>query len=473
MKKNELLEGPILSSLLKLAVPIMIANLLQAAYQLVDAFWVGRLGGDAVAAVSISTPVIFLTIALGTGLAIAGSILIAQYFGAGNQKMVNHVAAQTLSMVIIVSVFLSIIGYILSPYFLYLLKVEPAVYVDALGFMRVAFVGLVFSFGFMIFQSIMRGVGRVTLPVYIVLGTVILNFALDPLFIYGWKFIPALGVKGAALATLFTQLLAIIIGFAILFRGKHGIHLRIADFKPDYKHIKRAFEIGFPSSIEQSMRALGMMAITFLIVRFGTLTVASYGAGSNLIQLILIPALGLSMAIATLVGQNIGAGNINRAAEISKLGAYLGFGLLTGLGIIAFIFAPYLIAFFVPNDQAVIEGGTELLRITCLSWGFLGIQLCLTGVFRAVGNTKLPMILTLVSQWVIQFPLAFILSHNTSLGKIGIWWAFPIASVVTALITIVIYAKGDWKKERLTGKTNKLIDKVESEIVKEGFDISK
>jgi len=221
------------------------------------------------------------------------------------------------------------------------------------------------------------------------------------------------------------------------------------------------------------MRALGMMAITFLIVRFGTLTVASYGAGSNLIQLILIPALGLSMAIATLVGQNIGAGNVDRAAEISKLGAYLGFGLLTGLGIIAFIFAPYLIAFFVPNDQAVIEGGTELLRITCLSWGFLGIQLCLTGVFRAVGNTKLPMILTLVSQWVIQFPLAFILSHNTSLGKIGIWWAFPIASVVTALITIVIYAKGDWKKERLTGKTNKLIDKVESEIVKEGFDISK
>lgn len=159
-------------------------------------------------------------------------------------------------------------------------------------------------------------------------------------------------------------------------------------------------------------------------MRFGTTTVASYGAGSNLIQLILIPALGLSMAIATLVGQNIGAGNIERAGEISKLGAYLGFGLLTGLGIIAFIFAPYLIAFFVPRDQAVIEGGTELLRITCLSWGFLGLQLCLTGVFRAVGNTKLPMILTLVSQWVIQFPLAFILSHNTSLGKHGIWWAF-------------------------------------------------
>jgi len=470
MNKKELLEGPILSSLLKLAVPIMIANLLQAAYQLVDAFWVGRLGGDAVAAVSVSTPVIFLTIALGTGLAIAGSILIAQYFGAGQQEMVNHVAAQTLLMVITVSVVLSIVGYWLSPYFLKVLNVTPQVYSDALGFMRVAFIGLVFSFSFMIFQSVMRGVGRVTLPVYIVLGTVILNFALDPLFIFGWNFIPAMGVKGAALATLFTQSLAIIIGFFILFRGKHGIHLQLKDFKPDYKHIKKAFKIGFPSSIEQSMRAIGMMAITFLIVHFGTTTVASYGAGSNLIQLILIPALGLSMAIATLVGQNIGAGNIARAAQIGKLGGYLGFGLLSGLGIIAYIFAPYLIAFFVPNDPEVIKGGTELLRITCLSWGFLGLQLCLMGVFRAVGNTTLPMILTLVSQWVIQFPLAYILSHNTSLGKVGIWWAFPISSVVTGLITLIIYAKGDWKKERLTGKTNKLIDKVEKEIVKEGFE---
>lgn len=353
---------------------------------------------------------------------------------------------------------------------MHVLNVTPEVYKDALGFMRVAFIGLVFSFSFMIFQSVMRGVGRVTLPVYIVLGTVILNFALDPLFIFGWNFIPAMGVKGAALATLSTQSLAIIIGFFILFRGKHGIHLQLKDFKPDYKHIKKAFKIGFPSSIEQSMRAIGMMAITFLIVHFGTTTVASYGAGSNLIQLILIPALGLSMAIATLVGQNIGAGNIARAAQIGKLGGYLGFGLLSGLGIIAYAFAPYLIAFFVPNDPAVIEGGTELLRITCLSWGFLGLQLCLTGVFRAVGNTTLPMILTLVSQWVIQFPLAYILSHNTSLGKVGIWWAFPISSVVTGLITLIIYAKGDWKKERLTGKTNKLINKVEKEIVKEGFE---
>lgn len=468
-----LLEGPILASLLKLAIPIMVANILQAAYQLVDAFWVGRLGGTAVAAVSVSTPVIFLTMALGIGLAIAGSILIAQYFGAGNQKMVNHVAAQTLLMVVSVSVILSIIGYLLSPLFLKSLKVANNVYDGALGFMQISFIGLVFNFSFMVFQSVMRGVGRAVLPVFIVLGTVILNFALDPLFIFGWHFIPALGVKGAAMATISTQSLALIIGFIILFRGKHDIHLHLSDFKPDLVHIKRAFKIGFPSSIEQSMRAIGMTAMTFLIVRFGTNTVAAYGAGSNLIQLIMIPALGLSMAISTLVGQNIGAGNMQRAISIAKLGALLGFALLTVFSLIAYMFAPHIIAFFVPGDVAVIKSGAIFLRTVCISWGFLGLQLCLIGVLRATGNTIIPMILALISQWVLQFPIAYILSHYTLMAEKGIWLAFPVSIIITAVITIAIYAKGDWKKNQMIGKDSKLINKAEEEIMTDGIEVAK
>ena len=183
---NELLEGPVLKSLLKLAVPIIIANLLQAAYQLVDAFWVGRLGGAAVAAVSVSTPVVFLSMALGTGFSLAGSILIAQYFGARNFATVNHIAAQTLLLIVSISVVLGAIGYAFSPHFLRLLKVAPEVYDGALGFLRISFIGLVFNFSFFVFQSIMRGIGNPTLPVYIVLGTVALNFVIDPLFIYGW-----------------------------------------------------------------------------------------------------------------------------------------------------------------------------------------------------------------------------------------------------------------------------------------------
>jgi putative MATE family efflux protein len=463
--RNALLEGQILKSLLKLAIPIVLANILQAGYQLVDAFWVGRIGGYAVAAVSVSTPVMFLTLALGTGLSIAGSILIAQYFGAGNHKMVSHVAAQTLLMVIIVSIILGATAYALAPTFLHLLKVDPNVYRGALGFMRVSFIGLVFNFSFFVFQSIMRGIGNATIPVYIVLGTVILNFALDPLFIYGWGPIPALGVMGAAVATLSTQSIAAIIGFIILFKGKYGIHIRRKDFIPDWQHIKKAFVIGFPASIEQSMRALGLTMMTFLIASFGTVTVASYGAGSNMLQVVLIPALGLSMAISTLAGQNIGARNIARAAQIGKLGATLGFGILTALGIIFYFAAPYLIAFFVPDDPAVIKGGATFLRTMCLSWGFLGMQLSLTGVLRASGNMVLVMVLTLISQWVLQFPLAYVLSHKTSLGERGIWYAFPTSNVIIALITLGIYARGEWKNKRLTND-DILTEKVNEEAVK-------
>lgn len=183
-KSAQLLEGPILKSLITLSAPIVLANILQTAYQLTDAFWVGRLGGAAVASVSVSFPIIFLSIAIGAGLAVAGSTLIAQYVGAKKEGMVNHVAAQTFLMVIVTSVILGTIGYFLTPSILRLMGVAPEVYDHALGFMRVSFIGLVFTFGFAMFQSIMRGIGQVTMPMYIVLGTVLLNFILDPLLIF-------------------------------------------------------------------------------------------------------------------------------------------------------------------------------------------------------------------------------------------------------------------------------------------------
>jgi putative MATE family efflux protein len=465
--KASLLEGPIVRSLFALAIPIVIANILQAGYQLIDAFWVGRLGGDAVAAVSVSTPIMFLTIGLGAGLAIAGSTLVAQYFGARNQDMVDHVAAQTLVMVLIVSIVLGTAGYIAVPTILRLMGVTPEVFRGAVGFMRVSFVGIVFNFFFFMFQSLMRGVGEAKLPVYIVFGTVVLNFILDPLFIFGWGPVPAMGVMGAAVATVGTQSIAAIIGLVVLLGGKYGIHLAWRDFIPDGAYVKRAFFLGLPASIEQSARALGLTVLTFLITSFGTLTVAAYGVGSTVLQVVMIPAMGLSMAVSALVGQNIGAGNIDRAARIGRLGSWLGFAILTALGGIAFVTAPQVVAFFVPNDAGVIAGGATYLRIMSLSWGLIGAQFCMTGVLRASGNMMTTMMLTLVSQWVLQFPLAYVLSKHTTLGANGIWWAFPVSNVLIALITAGIFAKGDWKRKRLVGPEDLLTEQVSAEILAE------
>src|SRR4249919_2538158 len=185
-RRHLFLEGSITRALTVLAIPIIFGNIAQTGYQLTDAFWVGRLGASAVAAVAVSFPVTFLVIAMGSGLAMAGAVLTAQYMGAGRQDMVNHVAAQTMIMVALTSFVLGTLGYILSPHLLRLLGVAPDVYAGALAFMRVSFIGIIFVFVYAMFQSLMRGVGQTRVPLAIVFGTVLLNFLLDPLFIFGW-----------------------------------------------------------------------------------------------------------------------------------------------------------------------------------------------------------------------------------------------------------------------------------------------
>jgi putative MATE family efflux protein len=465
LPRNRLLEGPILRSLLTLAIPIVTANALQSAYQLIDAFWVGRLGGAAVAAVSVSFPPMFLMFAIGGGLSMAGSTLIAQYVGARNERMVSHVAGQTLLMVALASLVLGAGGFLVAPALLRLMGVAPDVYAGALGFMRVSFAGLIFSFTYFVFQSIMRGIGRPNLPVYIALGTVFLNFVLDPLLIFGWGPVPGFGVMGAAIATFICQAISAIIGIVVLRLGLHGIHVRRGDFFPDPAYMKRAFLLGLPASIEVSARAAALIVMSFLITSFGTLALAAYGVASNVLQVVMIPAMGLSMAVSTLVGQNIGARNIERAAAIGRLGAVLGFAGLEAFGLLVFLFPRTIVAFFVPDDAAVIAAGAEFLRIGALAWGFLGMQFALTGVLRASGNMVVTMVLTLASQWVLQFPLAYVLSKHTALGVLGIWWAFPATNVAIALVTFAVCARGDWKKKRLLDDEEVLTAKVGDEIL--------
>ncbi len=463
------LSGPIHKALVQLAIPIILGNLLQTGYQLTDAFWVGRLGAAAVAAVSVSFPVTFLVIALGAGLAIAGATLSAQYTGAGRQDMVNHVAGQTMIMVMITSVILGALGYFLSPYFLRLLGVEPDVYAGALGFMRISFIGIIFVFMYAMFQALMRGIGQTKAPLLIVLGTVILNFMLDPLFIFGFGPLAPQGVRGAALATLFTQGLAALLGIIIFMRGRHGIKLSWHALIPDLSYIKRAFFLGFPGSIELSTRGLGLIVMSFLVASFGTITIAAYGVGANIIQVITIPAMGLSMAVSTLVGQNIGAGNIERASRITLLGALVGFGVLSIVGFIAFFLAPLLVGFFVPGDTRVIAEGANFLRIMALAWGGIGIQLCIVSAFRASGNMLNAMVIALVSQWMIQFPLAYVLSKHTALYAHGLWWSFPITNILVAIISLCWFLRGSWKTTRLTEEEKETIKVSQDAIIEEGI----
>jgi Na+-driven multidrug efflux pump len=178
-------------------------------------------------------------------------------------------------------------------------------------------------------------------------------------------------------------------------------------------------------------------------------TTASYGVGTNVLNFVVIPAMGFSMATSTLVGQNIGAGNIQRAEQVARLAASISFGTLTFVGIICFAFANHIAAIFVPREPRVIHEASVFIRTVSWSFGFVGLQFALMGVLRASGNMMTAMIISLVSQWCLQFPLAFVLSQHTHLHAHGLWWAFPAANVSIALISGAIFARGDWKRRRL------------------------
>ncbi len=453
-----LTQGSISLAILRLSFPIIIANVLQTAYQVVDTFWVGRLSAEAVAAVSFCFPISFLLIALGGGLPIAGTVLLAQYTGRGDQESTNHVAAQTLLMVFLISLVLAAIGYFMAVPMMRLMGAAPDVLPDAVRFFQIAVLGFIFVFAFFAYQALMRGRGIVYPPMMIVFVTVLINFALDPLLIFGWGPFPKMGVAGSALATLCTQALAAAIGLTLMVRGRHGIHLRLRDLPPDFELMRRIFHIGFPSSIEQSTQALGMTVMTMLVAGFGTTPVAAYGIGVRVMSCALVPAIGLSVATSALVGQNIGANQLQRAERTNAISCTLAFVILSFAGLLAFYGAPAIALFFIPQGGEVIGESTVFIRAIALTFGFIGLQQVLTGSLRGAGDTVAPMVLAMISLWVLRFPLAYVLSARTALHIRGIWYAFPVTTVLSAAMAGYWYKWGGWRDKRiLDGEMTELV----------------
>jgi putative MATE family efflux protein len=449
-KRHELYtRGPILRALFILAVPIIIGNFLQTAYQITDIFWVGSLGKEAVAAVSICFPIIFLIMTFSGGIGLAGGVLVSQYKGRQEHKKVDFISGQTLFLAFVISLFSSILGYIFAPQIMGIFGTEEIVFYNALSYIRVSFLGMVFVFGYMVYQSLSRAVGETKAPVFIIFATVLLNFFLDPLFIYGWKFFPAMGVAGAATATLITQMIALIVGMVILLRGKTGIHLKLEYFKPNFEQIKKIMFLGVPISLEQSSRAVGFILINLIVASFGTIALASYGIGSQMISLIIIPALSIAIANSTLVGHNIGAGKIKRAEQVVKISVAFGFVLLTAVGILFFIFANNIVSIFINSkDIEVIKEGALFLRIVSLSFGFIAVQMSILGSLRGAGNVKSTFFIA-SSTVAFQVVSAFLISKYFLKNQIGVWYAFPLSNIFGALLAYFVFFRGKWKEKEV------------------------
>ncbi len=468
-EKNNLVHGPVLQSLITISLPIIGANFLHTAYQLTDTFWVGRLGAAAIAAVSISFPVIFLIVSLGGGLSIAGTILVAQYKGKNDIKAVNHITAQTFFAVFVISAVLACVGFFGSPGIIKLMGAEKEVFTDAVSYMKISFAGTIFMFAFMVFQSLMRGVGDVKTPMYIILATVLLNLVIDPLFIMGYGFVPAFGVSGAAIATIICQGISAVTGIWLMVKKKRQIQLHLKGFRPDFPLIKKMFVLGIPASIEHSTVALGMNLLIFLVTGFGTTVLAAYGIGHRISSFVVIPTIGLSMATSTLVGQNMGAGKIKRAERIVRVAVSLGFAILTLMGILMFLFAGQIAATFIPGEPETMRMSAQFIRIMALTFGFMAVHHVINGAFIGSGNTHISMMLSIISLWMLRFPLAYILSRHTGLKEVGIWIAFPLTNILTAFITALWFLRGTWQKRRITEEIKLVTETTSETIIEEGL----
>jgi putative MATE family efflux protein len=460
-QKEGLTPVSVLKALNSLSWPIVLSNAFLTSHQIVNMFWVGRLDAGAVAAVSVSFPMLYLLTSLGGGLSVAGSVLVAQYFGARNTAMVSHSAAQTVLTVLVVSAVLSVVGVMTVRPILHLMRIGPDIFEESEGYLKVSFLSIGFIFSFEMFQSILRGIGEVKVPLRVIALSVGLNLGLDPLFIFGWGPLPAGGVVGAAYATLVTYGLAAAVLLAVLQGNRYPVQLRLTDLLPDFQLIRRLLVLGLPASIEQSMDALGSMVITAMVSGFGTVAIAAYGIGFRVLIIILIPAVGLSIAASTLVGHNIGASNLVRAKETAIKGAWYSFLLLSAAGVMCLWCAERLVGMFVPHDSELIEEGATVVRCMAVSFGFFGAQLTLMGALRGAGDTVVPMVLTFVAVWIVQIPTAYLLACYTPLAERGLWYSFPISAAVATALALIRLKTIDWNHlaRRTLGDSSRRIAK--------------
>jgi putative MATE family efflux protein len=458
----ELTEGGILKPLVYLSLPIVITNLLQTAYNLADTFWLGRYSTEALAAISFGFPMVFLLISLGMGLSVAGSVLVAQHTGAGETEQAEYAASQTVTFAFIGSLILGVGSYPFVEGFLAFLGASPEVLPGATAYMEVIALGLPFMFGFFVFIALMRGAGDTITPMVVMFGTVVINVILDPFLINGWAIgpvaFPELGIEGAAIATIFSRSLAMVVGLGIMLSGSRGIQINLVDMKPDFQYLRKILKIGVPASIEGTGRALSINALLIVVGLFSTSVVAAFGIGTRVLSVIFLPAIAVARGVETMSGQNIGAGNYDRAETANYLAAKGLFAILGVVGVLIFLVPTPIVDVFT-DDPAVLDEGATLLRYVSLSFGFTGIMRAFVGGFRGAGKTLVAAAISIMTLAGIRLPVAYIASQfrlsipyaDLVFGVRGIWTAFFVSNVAGALIAWLWFRRGTWREGDVRG----------------------
>lgn len=441
-KRMDLTEGPIFRNLIRLSLPIIFGMLMFTLYLLIDLFFVGRLGPDAVAAVSISGNAFFVHLGLSYILGTGGMALIAQAFGRKDFDHASKVFKQSLVISIYVGILGSLIGFAIARPYIEFFGGTGQSLKWGVEYFQIFAVSLFFVLLLHVIGYCYRGMGDTKTPMYIILQSIILNIVLDPILIFGLLGFPRLGVRGAAIASLVSQLYALCIYVYLIFIRKHHLDIH-GPWRLDLKIMKKSLAIGLPSGLTYFLLAFNMLITYRVIGAYGTQAVASLGIGFRILQSIYLPSVAVSSAMAAMIGQNFGANQHHRITKTLWAGWALCSGFMLSGTMLCQGMPSQLISIFT-NDEGVIHYGIIYLTIFSLGTAVVGTIMAYAAAFQGLGKTY-PTLIGAVIDNALFASLVFTLPGFFGWGIRAVWWIKLFTAAIEMVIIVV------WLKKELQG----------------------
>lgn len=439
--KNDFTTGPILKPLIIFSAPIMLANLLQTSFQIVDSLWVGNiLGAEALGAVAIATTILVTILSFILGLNNAALTILSQQHGRKDDEGLKRYLNAFIVIMTVMSVVFAVIGYIFAESLLGIIGTPDAILDMTASYLQISLLGMFFLFGYNFINTVFRALGDSKTPLRIVFIAVTLNAVLSPLFMIVFD----LGIQGAALATVGSQTIA------FLYSVYLAVKRKLVPFKmpsiPARYEVGLILKLGIPAGLQMGVIHAGIAAILSVVTQFGADSVAGFSAAQRLDSLIMLPAMALGTAVNAMAGQNIGIQQWSRVKQIARYAALYNFGLMLSIAAVVIIFAEAGIRMFI-QDEAAVEFGTNYLRIVALCYPFLGLNFVLNGIVRASGAMYQVLILNIISFWILRYPVSALFASY--FGEIGVGMGMGVSFIISSIFAYLYYKFGKWREKEL------------------------
>jgi putative MATE family efflux protein len=440
-------------------LPVLGGNVLQSLNASVNAVWVGHyLGEAALTAASNANIILFFLLGVVFGVGMATTILIGQSVGRKDIQQAKRVVGTGSVFFLVLSVIAAVAGFIFTPYIFTAMGTPAAAQPLAISYLRVIFVALPFMFFYSFLMMALRGAGDSKTPFMFMLLSVVLDIALNPVFIFGVGPIPEMGIAGSALATLIAQVVSLTAMIVFLYKRGHFLfptRRELAYFLPDPAILRALVVKGLPMGLQMVVISSSAIVMISLVNQYGTDTTAAFGVASQLWTYVQMPALALGAGVSSMAAQNVGAGLWPRVDRIAKVGVGLNFVLTGALALVIYLFNRHSLGIFLPEGTQAIGIAQHINLIVVWSFVAFGMTIVLFGVVRATGAVFAPLIILFISIWLVRLPFAGLLHDR--FGADAIWWSFPLGSVISLVLAALYYRYGNWRKQRMMSPQPELI----------------